>query len=245
MSDGYKFLVVQPVAEMECEVSEVEGDHGQSNIFICHVNVADVEEMANFLAADVLDTSWIMDLDPRSQRAYRQTVTETATRLAALFREAADENDVGSEFGELMVSMGASKALEVVFSHTALPISELWKAQISGNEGFDFHTICPARVIHFGEAKYSSGSNPYREAMAQADRFLHEEKHLRDTPHLNILVPDGMDELDRDVWGVVLAFSLNAKHPLTVLRHAVARAQAFVRIATSSAVVVVGVSHDA
>lgn len=244
MSNGYRFLSIQPVADMGCEMSEVEGDHGQSHIFICHVNVSDVDKLATHLAADVLDTAWIMGLDPRSQRAYRQTVTDTATRLASVFRQAAGENRVGGEFGELMVSMGASKALEFVFEHTALPISELWKAQISGNEGFDFHTICPARVIHFGEAKYSSNSNPYSDAAEQADRFLQEEKHLRDTPHLNILAPAGMAELDRDIWGVVIAFSLDAERPLIVLRHAVERAQEFSQINNSHAVVVVGVSHD-
>lgn len=245
MSDGYKFLTVKQVAEMGCEMSEVEGNHGQSHILICHVRVSDVEKMATHLAADVLDTSWIMDLDPRSQRAYRQTVTETAARLASLFRQAADEDEVGGKFGELMVSMGASKALEVIFSHTALPISELWKAQVSGNEGFDFHTICPSRVIHFGEAKYSSNDNPYSDAAEQVDRFLQEEKHLRDTPHLNILAPGGMDALDRDIWGVIIAFSLDAQRPLNVLRHAVERAQQFARINSSRGIVIVGVSHDA
>jgi hypothetical protein len=244
MHDEYRFLAVQPVAEMGCEMSEVKGDHGQANILICRVNVSDVEKLASHLTTDVLDTSWIMRLDPRSQRAYRQTVAETSTRLASLFRQAANEDNVGSDFGELMVSMGASKALEVVFSHTALPISELWKAQVSGNEGFDFHTICPARVIHFGEAKYSSNANPYRDAAEQADRFLQEEKHLRDTPHLNILAPGGMDELDRDIWGVIIAFSLSAQRPLNVFRRAVERAQAYSRINSSSAVVIVGVSHD-
>ncbi len=245
MCNGYRFSKVRPVAAMGCEMAEVEGDHRQPHILICHVNVSDVERMATQLAADVLDTSWIMNLDPRSQRAYRQTVAETAARLATLFRQAADENNVGSEFGELMVSMGASKALEVVFLHTALPISELWKAQVSGNEGFDFHTICSSRVIHFGEAKYSANSNPYRVAAEQAERFLQEEKHLRDTPHLDILARDGMDELDRDIWGIVIAFSINAQQPLIVLRHAVERAQQCVRISSSRAVVVVGVSHGA
>jgi len=110
---------------MGCEMTEVAGDHGQPHFRICHVNVSDVEQMASYLAADVMDISWIMNLDPRSQRAYRNTVTETATRLASLFRQAAGDDSVGSEFGELMVSMGASKALDVVLSHTALPISEL------------------------------------------------------------------------------------------------------------------------
>lgn len=237
-------MAIQSVAELGCEMSEVEGDHGQSHILICHVNVSDVEQMAKHLAADVLDTSWIMDLDPRSQRAYRQTVTETAIRLSSLFRNAASKDNVGCEFGELMVSMGASKALEVVFSHTALPISELWKAQVSGNEGFDFHTICSANVIHFGEAKYSSNFNPYRKAAEQADQFFQEEKHLRDTPHLNLLASEGMADLDNDIWGVVIAFSLEAQRPLYVFRNAVKRAQEYERINNSHAVIVVGVSHD-
>jgi len=226
-------------------MAAVEGDHGQPHILICHVKVSDVERMATYLTRDILDTSWIMDLDPRSQRAYRHTVAETATRLADLFRQTADTNKVNSAFGELMVSMGASKAIELVFSHTALPIAELWKAQISGNEGFDFHTICPAHVIHFGEAKYSSNSNPYSDAIEQIDRFIEEEKHLRDTPHLQLLAPEGMDELDRDTWGVVIAFSLDAHRPLNVLRHAVEQARQVARVNNSHAIIVVGVSHGA
>jgi hypothetical protein len=244
LADDYGFLLYQAVPELGCEVAEVEGNHGNPHILICHVNVSDVEQMATHLAADVLDTSWIMGLDPRAQRAYRRTVADTAARLSAMFHRTAEENSVSGEFGEMMVSMGASKALELIFAHTALPIAELWKAQVSGNEGFDFHTICPNHVIHFGEAKYSSSSNPYSDAIAQIDHFIEEEKHLRDTPHLQYIVPVGMDELDRNVWGVVIAFSVHASRPLNVLRHAVERAQEVARISNSRAVIVVGVSHE-
>ena len=111
-------------------------------IHLCHVNISDLKKIALELSRSVMDTSWIMDMDEGSRRSYIQTASDTADSLVKIFNTAADDNKISGEFGELMVSIGSSRSLDVIFKHTSLPISELWKPQEKGNEGFDFHTVC-------------------------------------------------------------------------------------------------------
>jgi hypothetical protein len=181
--------------DWKCSFSEVsESDGVLDKIVLCHVNVLDISKLADELAKSIMDNSWIMGLDEGVTLAYKKTAEETATVLVNIFKNnilTEDGNRISGEFGEMMVSMGASRALETIFSHVSLPISELWKPKLKGNEGFDFHTICPEQLINFGEAKYSSSKNPYGGksgdsggAAGQADGFIKAEKHLRDYVHL-------------------------------------------------------------
>ena len=53
--------------------SEVTSISGTGNIFVCHVKVADLEKIALELSTQVVDQSWINELDARSKRAYETT----------------------------------------------------------------------------------------------------------------------------------------------------------------------------
>jgi hypothetical protein len=223
------------------------------NIYVCHVTISDLKKLAAELSNKVLDHSWVMDLDHGSRPTYQQTVAETAEILVSIIKNQTSTDDkISSEFGEIMVSMGASRALETIFSHISIPLAELWKPKAKGNEGFDFHTVCPSKLINFGEAKFCSSSNPYggnpgesTGAGGQADGFVEKDKHHRDRPLLTDLGTEqaAIDNLKNQSFGVVLAFSLNAKKPLKILKNAITQALKYQNLKKAQNIYIVGVSH--
>lgn len=233
---------------------EIKKESGLENIFVCHVRVSDLSKIANELSMAVIDKSWMMSLDVGTKRAYERTVADTAEALVTIFKnnELVEER-ISSEFGEIMVSMGSARALEVIFSHIAIPIAELWKPKLKGNEGFDFHTVCPGQFINFGEAKFSNVDNPYggnsgdsSGAGGQADGFIEKEKHYRDRPHLiNLVSEQAITNLDTESFGIILAFSMNAKNELNVFMNAIKAAQSYQHLKKAKYVYIVGVSHAA
>lgn len=232
---------------------EVTGISSPGNVFVCHVSVSDLEKIASELSNKIIDNSWIVNLDERARRAYETTAFKTAQALIELFKTTlSDDNKVANEFGELMVSIGSSKALEVVFGHRSLPIAELWKPKIAQNEGFDFHTVCPDDLINFGEAKFSNSSSPYagnsgnsNGAGGQADGFIRDNKHLMDNVHLGSLAGESAaSNLDNDLFGVVLAFSINAQDPLLVLKNALNHSITYENLKKAKNIYIVGVSYE-
>ncbi len=231
----------------------VTANSNTGNVFICHVSIADLEKIAIELTSRVTDQSWIMDLDLRARRAYESTTSRTAEKLVKIFKgNLTAGSKVSSEFGELMVSMGSAKALEVIFEHRSLPLAELWKPNKSQNEGFDFHTVCKEEIIHFGEAKFSSSSNPYggnsgdtSGAGGQADKFIGADKHLMDNVHFGSLAGEtAATNLDGDLFGIVLGFSINTNNPLLILRNALVNVQTYNNLKKAKNIYIIGVSYD-
>jgi hypothetical protein len=215
-------------------------------INLCHVNISDLKKIALELSRSVLDSSWIMDMDEGARRSYNRTASDTANSLVKLFNAVIADDGVSGEFGELMVSMGASRSLDVIFKHISLPISELWKPQKKQNEGFDFHTVCNKKVINFGEAKFKSlpAASPVSDAADQANSFFSEDKHFRDRVHLvNLVHDEATSNLDKELFGMVIAFSMNAKKPLTVYKNAISKVESLPLFDKLGSVFVVGVSH--
>lgn len=226
-----------------CEYFEVNTNTSTKKIKVCHVKVYDINKIAEELTKNVLDTSWMTTLDKLSFKAYNKTVHDTAKILVDIFQATAASTNVGSEFGELMVSIGSAKALETIFNHYILPIAELWKPQRKQNEGFDFHTVCPSQIINFGEAKYSGSSNPHGNAIEQAKGFIEDEKHFRDSVHLINLVPHpAIENLENDSYGIIAAFSINSADPLQILKNAIESAQSSLGKEQIKSVYLVGVS---
>lgn len=208
----------------------------------CVVTIEDLQCIAEKLTSSVLDTSWMLTMDIGTKRSYQYTARETADALVKIFRNVTDRNSLSAEFGEVMVSIGSTRALELIFEHRALPIAEISKPQKKQNEGFDFHTECKGELINFGEAKYSGSINPHGEAIPQASRFLKEEKHLRDRVHLiNLTGSKSIENLDSDNFGVVVAFSINSKDTSSIMRNAIDSVKKSDLMNNSRMVYVVGV----
>lgn len=90
------------------------------------------------------------------------------------------DTNVGSDFGEIMVSSTAVDTLCNNYYHKGVPLAELWKEKISGNPAFDFHTETPSFFISFGEAKFNSKNNSYGKAMEQVSGFIDKKKDTKE-----------------------------------------------------------------
>lgn len=226
-----------------CTHTEIIYSTAPPKIKLCHVKVSDIKKIALELTNSVLNTSWIMNLDSGTRRSYEKTAAETAQLLVDIFNRAASSSKIAGDFGELLVSIGSARALELIFDHIQTPIAELWKPQKKQNEGFDFHTTCPGKFINFGEAKYSSKKNPHGEALSQAHEFVNEEKHFRDRVHLvNLVHKSAIENLDNAKFGIVAAFSLNSTSPLTIFNNALASAEGILSLTNIETIYLVGVS---
>lgn len=234
--------------------TEVLSDPSLDNIFVGHVNVSELKNIAERMSDQVISTSWINKLDDTRRRSYERTAKDTSAILIELFKGTLVENNkVVSEFGEFLISIGSSRALEIIFGHRVIPIAELWKPKLLGNEGFDFHTVCAKSLVNFGESKFSTSDSPYggnsgesTGAGGQADGFINEEKHLRDTIHLEQLAGvDATKNLNDDKFGIVLAFSMNAKKPLLIFKNAVETAREYIHLKKAANIYIIGVSHAA
>ena len=244
MTDKPRYGNQHSDSDWGCDYFEVETATSIGKIKVCHVIVNDIKKISEALAKNVLDTSWMTSLDVGSKRAYDRTVQETASALVEIFESTTAPSDVGSEFGEVMVSIGSTKALEKIFNHVILPIAELWKPQKKQNEGFDFHTVCVEEFINFGEAKYSGSTNPHGNAINQSKGFVENEKHLRDYVHLRELASEeAVKNLNNDSYGIIASFSINTDDPLLVLKNAIESAQEKLSTDSIKAVYLVGVSQ--
>jgi hypothetical protein len=244
MTDKPRYGSQHSDTEWGCDYCEVTTSSTTEKIKVCHVKVKDIKIISEALAKTVLDTSWMTSLDVGSRRAYDRTVRDTASALIEIFESTTAPSDVGVEFGEIMVSIGSTKALEKIFNHVIIPIAELWKPQKKQNEGFDFHTVCREELINFGEAKYSGNSSPHGNAINQSKRFVEEEKHLRDYVHLRELVSySAIENLNNDSFGIVASFSINARDPLEVIKNAIESAEEKLSLDSIKTVYLVGVSQ--
>lgn len=75
-------------AEWGCSYQEVANSMGVPDIRICFVKVDDIKTFAESLTGDVLDTSWMANLDKGVRRQYDYTVKETAAALVGIFKDA-------------------------------------------------------------------------------------------------------------------------------------------------------------
>ncbi len=101
--------------------AEVKKSSSSDNIFVCHTTVSNLSKIATELSRAVMDRSWIMNLDAGAKRAYDRTAAETAELLVKIFtNKVLVEDKISTDFGEIMVSMGSARALEVIFSHSAI-----------------------------------------------------------------------------------------------------------------------------
>ncbi len=215
-------------------------------ISLCHVKISDISRIANALSNRVQNLAWIMELDQGTQRQYRYTANETAKLLVEIFNNPKDETEkLSEEFGELMISIGSSRALEKLLSHFIIPIAELWKPRIKQNEGFDFHTVCDKKLINFGEAKYSGNKNPHYDSSDQINDFFDQEKQYRDRTYLRDFV-DGetLKNLDNEKFGVVIAFSINSVNPILVFKNAIKKIDTLATLNNASHIYIVGISHE-
>jgi hypothetical protein len=124
--------------------------------------------------------------------------------------------------GEYIISKEGRHTLAEQYSHTAVPLAELWKEKKEGNPGFDFHSESPDNLIIFGEAKYNSSSNPYDDAIKQVEGFIDKGKDKMELVDLkNFVSMDAVKKYIVGQKGFAISFSIHAKNPFTIIENAI------------------------
>ncbi|MDD2871055.1 MAG: hypothetical protein PHS49_03615 [Candidatus Gracilibacteria bacterium] len=199
---------IQIVSGEEIDITNY-GKVSTGKIFIIHVRVNDIKGIANEMITDIMDKSWINNLDIIDRASYNVRMVPTVNKLVNnIFQKV--ENDVTKDFGEYLISHSAGNALNKLHSHIVIPLAELRKEQISGNPGFDFHTETLSQLISFGESKYRSRGNSYKEALEQIVSFITDNKDMKELSDLRKFVSENATlNAVNGKKSYVAAFSIN------------------------------------
>lgn len=191
------------------------------DVFTAHVKVDDVDIRAEEMIKTISDSSWINNLNAVSKVAFQATSTKTISKLVNNIHNRIDGDRLTEDFGEYLVSDTAQCVMVDIFRHIKLPLAELIKARLSGNEGFDFHSECSDSFITFGEAKYSGVKTPYVKALSQIVGFIEQQK---DNAELVVLVHLVSEKAARNcaegLKSYTAAFSINAAKPELIISNA-------------------------
>lgn len=173
------------------------------------------------------DTSWLADLDDIDHANYLACAEPTIRDLCKMITDeylsaSYTPGKLKDDLGEYLVSMNTQEALYQSFNHVKIPLAELWKEQIKGNPGFDFHTLSETDIIVFGEAKYKSTQNGYYDAFNQIDDFIKNNKMNRELRHLRVLASENAAlNASMGHLGFAAAFSVCTKNLENIIKHAI------------------------
>lgn len=224
------------------DAETIESLNSGTEIFFFHLEIDEITEYSAEMCKIVSDNSWLNDLDKFSKEALENSVNRTIEKLVDIFKKQ-DNESISSEFGEFMVSLSAQQALEEL-DHTIVPLSELWKEKVSGNHGFDFHTLTHTELVAYGEAKYRSGGNSYNSALKQILKFISENKDLGDRFYLiNVIGEEPVNKAHNGQKSFAAAFSLNSSDANTILKN-ILKNENFLTLSNhSSEIYLIGVTH--
>ncbi|MCA4794320.1 MULTISPECIES: hypothetical protein [Myroides] len=185
-----------------------------------HVQIKNLKSIVDEIHSSISDTSWIDKLDALSQEIFRATSFRTIDKVVNEIIAGVTSN-INEDIGEYIVSYVGQNVLETKFSHTKIPLAELLKEKVSGNPGFDFHTISTKRFLVFGEAKFSIDGTPRAIALNQIGEFITLKKEIAE---LQTFRPFMDEECEKNVLagmrGYAAAFSFNAKEIDTIFKNA-------------------------
>ena len=185
-----------------------------------HIKIKDFKPIVEEFEKHISDTSWINNLDEISKITFRATSQKTIDKIVNEIIAKITTN-VNEDIGEFIVSYCAQRALEMEYSHTKIPLAELLKEKISGNPGFDYHTISTNNYLVFGEAKFSIDGTPRAKALEQIEIFIND----RDNAELLWLQPflgsATKANIIKGEKGYAAAFSYNNTNILNTLSNAI------------------------
>lgn len=190
------------------------------DVHCIHVRISDINGIAKELTDEISDTSWIPKLDRLSQRTFKATSDRTIDRLVNdIFNGVI--TDVTADIGEYIVSYVGQAILESEYKHIKIPLAELLKEKISGNPGFDFHTVSTKRFLVFGEAKFSADDTPRAIALNQIGEFITLEKDFAELNSLRAFLDvDVHDNMADGRRSFAAAFSFNASNIDLIFKNA-------------------------
>lgn len=186
-----------------------------------HVKIKNFKHIVEEFEKHISDTSWINSLDEISKITFKATSQKTIDKIVNDII-AKVKTKVNEDIGEFIVSYSAQTALEVTYSHTKIPLAELLKEKISGNPGFDYHTISTNNYLVFGEAKFSLDKTPRANALEQIETFINDRDNAELLWLQPFLDPVTKANIVKGEKGYAAAFSHNNKKILTTLSKAIA-----------------------
>jgi len=184
-----------------------------------HIQISDYKPIIEELQKNITDTSWINTLDELSQLAFKANAKKTIDKIVNDII-AKVTTDLTVDIGEYIVSYSAQHALELKFSHTKIPLAELLKEKISGNPGFDFHSISSNKYLIFGEAKFSMNTTPRAKALNQIRDFIDDRDHAELLWLKPFLENDTITHIGKGHKGYTAAFSFNGNNVLKIFNNA-------------------------
>ena len=205
---------------------KLHGITAECDVYIAHVTINDVDKRATEMVTAIADSSWIYRLNAVSKAAFEATSAKTIIKLTQNIANKIENDKLTEDFGEYLVSDTAQCVMENIFKHTKLPLAELIKPRISGNEGFDFHSECGDSFITFGEAKYSGTKSPYTKALSQIIDFIEQNKDVAELVVLTHLVSEeAATNCAKGFKSYAAAFSINAAKPDMIINNALKSSQ--------------------
>lgn len=211
------------------------------DVYIMHVKIDDIRKRADEITNTIRDDSWIEKLTPDLKLAYRARARKTINKIINNILVKV-KDIVTEDFGEYLVSMTAKDALREYKEHKDIPLAELLGKKLSGNSGFDFHSITHSNIISFGEAKYSRHKTPYQDALSQICDFINDEKDYADILHLRNFVPDEIiKRLEAGERAFVAAFSINTKRTKLIFNNILNRSKDFNNLLSHKELYLIGI----
>jgi hypothetical protein len=200
----------------------IEVDGKKCPVYEFVVKITDHKSYAKKMIHTVCDDSWIAALDTIPQAAYEKTVERTSEKLKEIFSRQAFDSQLKDDFGEYMISISSIMCLVERLSHKEVPLAELWKEKVTGNPGFDFHTISPEIIFSFGEAKYRSSSNAYTDAAEQICDFIDLAKDRIELSNLqNFSLEAALKLANEKIRSFTVAFSMHSDNYGTIFNNAI------------------------
>jgi hypothetical protein len=184
-----------------------------------HIKIKDFKPIVKEFEEHISNTSWINNLDEISKITFKATSQKTIDKIVIDIISKISTN-VTEDIGEYIVSYAAQLALEIEYSHTKIPLAELLKEKVSGNPGFDYHTISTNNYLVFGEAKFSMDSTPRSKALDQIEKFINDRDNSELLWLQPFLDPSTKNNIINGEKGYAAAFSLNNDNILTTFNNA-------------------------
>lgn len=216
----------------------------KARIFACLVQVNASDSIISILR-ELNDNSWISKLGIVQQISYQARLESTAKSIMEECVRFVKNTGVKvydySVVGEYIISKEGRKTLQEHFTHSPVPLAELWKEKKSGNPGFDYHSESPSNLIIFGEAKYNSSTNPYTNAIDQVEKFIVKEKDKMELVDLqNFVSENAVQNFISGKKGFAISFSIHSNKPDLIMKKAIKYAKTD-RIANYDEYYIVGV----
>lgn len=172
-------------------INKTEQELESCSVHAIHIQVSDVAERIREVFRTISDTSWVKELDELASSVLGSAADRTIEKLREkVFLEDEEGNvtdELTADVGEYVISVSATHVLNGEYKHESFPLSELWKEQISGNPGFDYHSLNSKELILFGEAKFRKDQTAYSVALTDAVKLRDGEKDILDLLYLKEL----------------------------------------------------------